>query len=81
VPIGPRFLRPPRVVEQKEIGDDSWLVRGQVDVAPTMEWLAEELLPARVKAGLPPDEVHSEPVVFTIDEQTVARYERRVLVR
>lgn len=46
-PVGEaRFLRPPRVVEERELGEGTWLVRGQADVAPTMEWLAEGRLRA-----------------------------------
>jgi small conductance mechanosensitive channel len=81
-PVGEaRFLRPPRVVEQRELGEDAWLVRGRVDVAPTMEWLAENLLVARLKAQLSDDSLLSDPIVYTLDEGTLARYERRVLVR
>jgi moderate conductance mechanosensitive channel len=77
---GARFLRPPRVLDERELGD-AWLVRGQVDVAPTMEWLAEELLPARIRAQLSDEMLLADPIVYTIDEGTLARYERRVLVR
>lgn len=81
-PVGEaRFLRPPRVVEERELGEDTWLVRGRVDVAPTMEWLAEGLLVARLKAQLSDDSLLSEPIVYTLDEGTLARYERRVLVK
>jgi hypothetical protein len=71
---GARFLRPPRVVEEREL-------RGQADVAPTMEWLAEGLLVARLKAQLAPESLLAEPIVYTIDEGTLTRYQRRVLVR
>jgi hypothetical protein len=37
------------MIEERELGA-AWLVRGQIDVAPTMEWLAEELLVARLTA-------------------------------
>lgn len=69
------------MIEERELGDDAWLVRGQVDVAPTMEWLAEDLLVAMLKAQIPPDVLLSAPIVYTIDEGALARYERRVLVR
>jgi moderate conductance mechanosensitive channel len=78
---GARFLRPPRVVEERELGEGTWLVRGQADVAPTMEWLAEGLLVARLKAQLAPESLLAEPIVYTIDEGTLSRYQRRVLVR
>jgi hypothetical protein len=77
---GARFLRPPRVIEERDLGDNTWLVRGQVDVAPTMEWLAENLLVGRLKARLSDDQLLADPIVYTIDEGTLARYERRVLV-
>src|SRR5881394_3351249 len=52
-PVGEaRFLRAPRVIEERELGEGTWLVRGQTDVAPTMEWLAESLLVGRLKASL-----------------------------
>src|SRR3954465_7081184 len=42
-----RFLRAPRVVEERELGEGTWLVRGEADVAPTMEWLPPSPLPGR----------------------------------
>ena len=80
-PVGEaRFLRPPRVVEERELGEGTWLVRGQADVAPTMEWLAEGLLVGALKAQLHGDSQLAEPIVYTLDEGTLSRYERRVLV-
>jgi small conductance mechanosensitive channel len=76
-----RFLRPPRVVEERELGEGTWLVRGEADVAPTMEWLAEDLLVGRLKAQLGGDALLAEPIVYTLDEGTLTRYQRRVLVR
>jgi small conductance mechanosensitive channel len=81
-PVGEaRFLRAPRVIEERELGEGTWLVRGQADVAPTMEWLAESLLPARLKATLSADSLLTDPTVYTIDEAAFSRYQRRVLVR
>jgi small-conductance mechanosensitive channel len=81
-PVGEaRFLRPPRVVEERELGDGVWLIRGRADVAPTMEWLAEDLLVRRLTSQLPSDTLLGEPLVYTVDEGALARYERRVLVR
>ena len=74
-----RFLRPPRVVEERELRD-AWPVLGEVDVAPSMEWLAEQLLPARLKAHLSPDVLLADPIVYTIDEGALSRSQRRVLV-
>jgi moderate conductance mechanosensitive channel len=75
-----RFLRPPRVVEVRKRDDGTWLVRGVVDVAPTMEWLAEDLLVGALKAQLHSESLLAEPIVYTLDEGTLSRYERRVLI-
>ena len=81
-PVGEaRFLQPPRVVEERELGDGVWLVRGRADVAPTMEWLAEGLLVSRLKAQIGDDLLLADPIVYTLDEGTLSRYQRRVLVR
>jgi moderate conductance mechanosensitive channel len=81
-PVGEaRFLRPPRVVEERELGEGTWLVRGQADVAPTMEWLAEGLLVSVLKAQLRSEALLVEPIVYTLDEGTLSRYERRVFVQ
>jgi small-conductance mechanosensitive channel len=81
-PVGQaRFLRAPHVVEERELGEGTWLVRGQADVPPTMEWLAEGLLVGALKAQLAGDSLLAEPIVYTLDEGTLSRYERRVLVR
>jgi hypothetical protein len=76
-----RFLRPPRVVETRELEDGTWLVRGVVDVAPTMEWLAEDLLVGALKAQLRSEVLLADPIVYTLDEGTLSRYERRVLIK
>jgi small conductance mechanosensitive channel len=81
-PVGQaRFLRAPHVVEERELGEGTWLVRGQADVAPTMEWLAEGLLVGALKAQLASESLLADPIVYTLDEGTLSRYERRVLVR
>jgi moderate conductance mechanosensitive channel len=81
-PVGEaRFLRAPRVTEERELGEGTWLVRGQADVAPTMEWLAESLLVGRLKATLSAEALLADPIVYTIDEGAFSRYQRRVLVR
>ncbi len=71
-----RFLRPPRVVDQREVGDGVALVRAQCDVPPTMEWLAEDLLPARLRAELG-DGLLAEPIVYTLDSAAISQYQRR----
>jgi moderate conductance mechanosensitive channel len=77
-----RFLRPPRVVEVRELGEGSWLVRGRADVAPTLEWLAENLLVGELKSQLSTSgALLTEPIVYTLDEGTLSRYERRLLLR
>jgi moderate conductance mechanosensitive channel len=81
-PVGEaRFLLPPRVVEERELGDGVWLVRGRADVPPTMEWLVEDLLVRRLRSQLAEDGLLAEPIVYTLDETTLKRYARRVLVR
>jgi hypothetical protein len=42
-----------------------------------MEWLAEDLLVRR----LGEQSLLADPIVYTLDEGTLARYERRALVR
>jgi hypothetical protein len=76
-----RFLRPPHVVEVRELGEDTWLVRGRADVAPTMEWLVENLLVDELKARLGRDVLLADPIVYTLDESAINRYQRRVLVK
>jgi moderate conductance mechanosensitive channel len=76
-----RFLRPPRVVETRELESGIWLVRGVVDVAPTMEWLAEDLLVGALKAQLRSEVLVADPIVYTLDEGTLSRYERRLLIK
>lgn len=73
------FLRPPYVAEEREVADGIWLVRAGCDVPPTMEWLAERLLPSRLHAELD-GELLAEPVVYTLDAAALSRYQRRVLV-
>ena len=81
-PVGEaRFLRPPHVIEVRELGEDTWLVRGRADVAPTMEWLAEDFLQTALKGRLPEEVLLAEPIIYTLDEGAMSRYERRVLVR
>jgi small-conductance mechanosensitive channel len=75
-----RFLRAPRVVEERELGEGAWLVRARADVAPTMEWLAEQFLVEELKAWAS-DSLLTDPIVYTLDEDALSRYERRVFVR
>jgi moderate conductance mechanosensitive channel len=75
-----RFLRAPEVIEVRELGEGTWLVRGHAAVAPTMEWLAESFMPAEIKARAG-DYLLADPIVYTIDEEALSRYQRRVLVR
>jgi hypothetical protein len=74
-----RFLRAPHVIEERELGEETWLVRGRADVAPTMEWLAERFLVVEIKARAH-EYLLVDPIVYTIDEEALSRYERRVLV-
>ena len=69
------------MIEVRELGEDAWLVRGRADVAPTMEWLAEDYLRTAIKHQMREDALLTEPIIYTLDEGTLTRYERRVLVR
>jgi moderate conductance mechanosensitive channel len=81
-PVGEaRFLRPPHVIEVRELSEDTWLVRGRADVAPTMEWLAEDFLRTALRSRLPDETLLAEPIIYTLDEGALSRYERRVLIR
>jgi moderate conductance mechanosensitive channel len=77
---GARFLRPPEVEEERDLGDDLTLIRIRADVPPTMEWLAEDYLAGALEARLE-DALVSKPLVYTLDESAVRRYERTVFVR
>jgi hypothetical protein len=77
---GARFLRAPSVVEEREIGEGTWLLRAQADVAPTMEWLAEGFLLEELRARAS-ESLLADPIVYTLDEEVLSRYERRVFVR
>jgi small conductance mechanosensitive channel len=80
-PVGEaRFLRTPHVVEERELGEGTWLVRGRADVAPTMEWLVESLLVGVLRSELAGESLLADPIVYTLDEGALSRYERRVLV-
>ena len=75
-----RFLRAPEVVDEREVGEGVWLVRARADVPPTMEWLAENLLVDAIKAQMDDSVLVRDPIVYTLDETALSRYERRVLV-
>jgi moderate conductance mechanosensitive channel len=80
-PVGAaRFLRAPFVDERKEVGDGLWLVRLRAEVPPTMEWLVETYLAGALRSGLG-DRLVVEPLVYTLDEAAIRRYERTVLMR
>ncbi|MES1246748.1 MAG: mechanosensitive ion channel domain-containing protein [Actinomycetota bacterium] len=78
---GARFLRAPKLIEQKELSEGIWLVRATATVPPSLEWLAEGLLDALIRGQIPEDELVAGPIVYTLDESSVERYQRRVLVR
>ena len=78
-PVGAaRFLRPPEVTEQRPL-DGVTLVRIRADVPPTMEWLVEQFL-AKLLASRLRDSLVTEPLVYTLDEAAIRRYERTVVV-
>jgi hypothetical protein len=73
------MLRAPRVVR-----NESWgRARGscaRACVAPTMGWLAEQFLVEELKAWAS-ESLLTDPIVYTLDEDALRRYERRVFVR
>ncbi|MFL5959554.1 MAG: mechanosensitive ion channel family protein [Gaiellaceae bacterium] len=75
-----RFLRAPHVVDDLEAGEGVGLVRVQCDVPPTMEWLAENLLPARLRSEIG-DTLLAEPIVYTLDASALTDYHRRTVTR
>jgi small conductance mechanosensitive channel len=78
-PVGAaRFLRPPEVIEQRAL-DGVTLVRIRADVPPTMEWLVEQFL-AKLLASRLQDSLVADPLVYTLDEAAIRRYERTVVV-
>ena len=77
---GARFLGAPTVVGEKELSEGIWLVRATADVPPSLEWLAEGLLDALIRAQLSEEALVAGPIVYTLDEGSVERYQRRVFV-
>jgi small conductance mechanosensitive channel len=77
---GARFLRPPHVVQRREVGDSATLLQARADVPPTMEWLAEDYLPNALQARLE-GSLRGSPLVYTLDDGAVRRYRRTVLFR
>ncbi len=73
-----RYVRRPHVVDELEVGEDTGLVRVQCDVPPTMEWLAESLLPARLRSEVG-DSLLADPIVYTLDAGAVSEYQRRTV--
>jgi hypothetical protein len=49
-------------------------------VPPSLEWLAEGLLTALIRGQLAEEALVAGPIVYTLDESSVERYQRRVLV-
>ena len=56
-----RFLRAPAVTEERELGEGASLVRASADVPPSLEWLAEGLLDALIRAQIAPDALLAGP--------------------
>lgn len=79
-PVGAaRFLRTPSIVEERELSHGRSLVRLRADVPPTMEWLVEDFFVKVISTRLG-EALAIEPVVYTLDEDAVRRYERTVLL-
>ena len=75
-----RFLRAPTVVDRRELSEGIWLVRATADVPPSLEWLAEGLLTALIRGQLSEDTLVAGPIVYTLDESSVERYQQRVVI-
>ena len=74
-----RFLRPPRVVEVRERTTRRGSSAVLPDVAPTMEWLAEDFAGRRAQGAVAQRvAAGGADRVPTLDEGTLSRYERRV---
>jgi hypothetical protein len=67
------------VIEQRELHSGVTLVRIRADVPPTMEWLVEQFL-AKLLASQLQDSLVTEPLVYTLDEDAIRRYERTVVL-
>ena len=55
-------------------------MRATADVPPSLEWLAEGLLDALIRAQLSEEALVAGPIVYTLDEGSVEPYQRRVFV-
>ena len=81
LPVGDgRFLQRPTVSRPSEFDDGLALVEVQAHVPPTMEWLVESLLVQTITARLD-DALATAPIVYTLDDSAVRRYERTIVVR
>jgi len=74
-----RFLRPPTIVEQRELTDATF-VRIRADVPPTVDWLVEDFL-VKLLASRLRESLLADPLFYTLDESAIRDYERTVLVR
>lgn len=75
-----RYVWPPHVVDEVEVGEGVYLVRVQCEVPPTMEWLAENLLPARLRSELG-NALLADPIAYTLDARALSEYQRRTVTR
>jgi len=79
-PVGSaRFLRPPTIAGEHDLGDGLTLVRLRADVPPTMEWLVEDYLAGAIASRLE-GSLAARPLVYALDESAIRRYERTVLL-
>jgi small conductance mechanosensitive channel len=66
------YLRPPRLVG-REASDDRIRLRILAGVLPSMAWLVEENLVARIKAAAGEDALGAEPLIYKVDQSSLER--------
>ncbi len=64
------YLRPPRLVGREE-ADGRILLRVLAGVLPSMDWLVEENLVARIKAAAGEDALEAEPLIYKVDQASL----------
>jgi small conductance mechanosensitive channel len=67
------YLTPPRLVGREETVDGRVRLRILAGVLPSMAWLVEENLTARIKAAAGEDALASEPLIYKVDQTNLRR--------
>lgn len=66
------YLSPPRLVEREEL-DERFRLRIRAEVLPSMAWLVEENLTARIKAAAGEESLVAEPLIYKVDQANLRR--------